>query len=126
MDNHIKETDVDKEAKHKLANLKRVKARYHRLKNDPEFQAKNKANQMKAYHNNPEYRKKKIDNYYQNKNLHNYRSVYNLHKRQNRLNDFIERHPDKYKFLVNHDRARYEVIVEHPEPHDPETVVAPE
>ena len=58
--------------------------------------------------------------------LNNKRTLYNKYKRENRLDVFIERHPDKYEFLVNHDRKRYEVISEPTEPHDPEPAVAPE
>jgi len=107
MDDHIKETILDKEAQKKLANLKRVKARYQRIKDDPDFKAYNRAAQKKAYDTNPEYRQKKIDDYYNNKKLHNDRSLYNWWKRRGRLNEFIEKHPDKYKYLCSvNDRYR--------------------
>lgn len=123
MDDHIKKIELDKEAKYKLKMLKDIQRYYDKYKNDPEYQAKNRARQTKEYHNNPVYRQKKLDIYYNNKVLVNTRSTYNRYKRENRLDVFIERHPDKYEFLVNQDRARYEVISE-PTSHEPE--VAPE
>ena len=126
MDDHIKEIAIDKEAKHKLKKLKDIQRYYQKYKNDPEYQAKNRERQTKEYHNNPEYRQKKLDIYRNNKYLVNTRSAYNKYKRENRLNLFIERHPDKYEFLVNHDRKRYEVISEPTEQTDPEPAVAPE
>ncbi len=124
MDDHIKEMAIDKEAKNKIQNLKRSQNYHTKYKNDPEYQAKNRERQTKEYHNNPEYRQKKLDIYKNNKYLVNTRSTYNRYKRENRLNVFIERHPDKYEFLVKHDRARYEVTSSPTEPTSP--VVAPE
>ena len=125
MDDHINNIELDKEAQRKLANLKRVKARYQRIKDDPDFKAYNRAAQKKAYDTNPEYRQKKIDDYYKNKKLHNYRSLYNWWKRRGRLNEFIEKHPDKYEYLCSVN-DRYRVKSEPTETHDPEPAVAPE
>ena len=124
MDDHIKEIELDKEAKFKLQNIKKFRRYHQKNKDNPEYKKMKADNQKKAYHNNPEYRQKKLDAYQNNKELHNKRSLYNLYKRENRLNVFIERHPDKYEFLVKHDRARYEVTSSPPEPTTP--VVAPE
>ena len=126
MDDHIKEIELDKEAKHKIKKLKDIKRYHQKYKNDPEYQVKNRERQTQAYHNNPEYRQKKLDAYKNNKELVNTRSTYNKYKRQNKLNLFIERHPDKYEYLCNHDRARYEVKNEHSVQSDPEPAVAPE
>jgi hypothetical protein len=126
MDDHIKEIAIDNEAKRKIQNLKRSQNYHNKYKNDPEYQAKNRERQTKEYHNNPEYRQKKLDIYRNNKYLVNTRSAYNKYKRENRLNLFIERHPDKYEFLIKHDRKRYEVKSEPTEPSDPGLAVAPE
>ena len=126
MDDHIKEIALDKEAKRKIQNIKRAKNYHTKYKNNPEYQAKNRERQTQAYHNNPEYRQKKLDIYKNNKYLVNTRSAYNKYKRENRLDVFIERHPDKYEFLINHDKARYEVTFEKPEPRDPAVAAAPE
>lgn len=126
MDDHIKEIAIDKEAKHKIKKLKDIQRYYQKYKNDPEYQAKNRERQKKEYHNNPEYRQKKLDIYRNNKYLVNTRSAYNKYKRENRLDVFIERHPDKYEFLIKHDKARYEVTSEKLEPHDPAVAAAPE
>lgn len=126
MDDHIKEIDLDKEAKRKLQNIKKVRRFHQKNKDNPEYKKMKADYQKKAYHNNPEYRQRKLDAYKNNKELHNKRTLYNKYKRENRLNLFIERHPDKYEFLVNHDRARYEFKYEPTESHDPEPAVAPE
>ncbi len=123
MDDHIKEIAIDKEAKNKIKKYIDIKRYYQKYKNDPEYQAKNRERQKKAYHNNPEYRQKKLDIYKNNKYLVNTRSTYNRYKRENRLDVFIERHPDKYEFLIKHDRARYEVTSSPSEPTSP--AVAP-
>jgi hypothetical protein len=126
MDDHIKEIDLDKEAKRKLQNIKKVRRFHQKNKDNPEYKKMKADNQKKAYHNNPEYRQRKLDAYKNNKELHNKRTLYNKYKRENRLNLFIERHPDKYEFLIKHDRKRYEVKSEPTEPHDPGLAVAPE
>ena len=126
MDNHIKEIAIDKEAKHKLKNLKDIQRYYKKYRNDPEYQAKNRERQKLAYYNNPEYRQKKLDAYHNNKELANNRSAYNKYKRENRLDVFIKRHPDKYKFLCESDSKRYTVIPEQSEQTDPEPAVVPE
>ncbi len=124
MDDHIKESIVDKQAKKKLSNLKAQRKYYAKKKDDPEFKLYNKTKQKQAYQNNANYRQKKIDHYNQNKDLHNFRSMYNKYKREKRIDKFIERHPDKYEFLIKHDRSRYEVTSEPTEPTTP--AVAPE
>ena len=126
MDDHIKETTVDKEAQKKLYNLKAQRKYYQQNKDNPEYKKMKRQYQKDTYDNNPEYRQKKLDAYHNNKKLHNWRSIYNRYKRNNKLNKFIEVYPDRYEFLVNHDRARYEVKSEPTEHHDPEPAVAPE
>ena len=109
MDSIAQEQKIELEAQLKLLNEKRNQLKYAMKKDKEEFKKDNRARQSYHYKNNPEYRQKKLDNYHNNKQLFNWRCGYNKYKRLNRLPEYIERWPDRYKFLCEHDPARYTV-----------------
>ena len=109
MDAIAHEQKIELETQLKLLNEKRNQIKYAMKKDSEEFKSENRARQKHHYENNPEYKQKKLDNYHNNKQLFNWRCGYNKFKRLDRLTEYIERWPDRYKFLCEHDPARYTV-----------------
>jgi len=83
-------------------NRDRNKAYYDKIKNTEEFKKKNRERAKKHYHENKAYKKTKKDDYEKNKTLLNARSSYKYYKTRNRLDEFIEKFPDKYELVMNH------------------------
>ena len=79
--------------------LERDRAKYQKNKDNEEFKAKNRARAKSHYEANKELKKTK---YQDNKDLLKSRSLYNYYKYHNRINEFIEKYPEKVKILNNH------------------------
>ena len=67
-------------------------------KNDEEFIKKNRERAKLHYAENKDKRKEK---YEKNKDLNRIKSLYRYYKRNNKEEDFKEKHPDKYEILLN-------------------------
>jgi hypothetical protein len=73
--------------------------KYHNeLKHDEEWKNKNNEKSKQYYHNNKEAVKKK---YINNKEYIKIRNLYRYYLREDRINDFKNKYPDKYKYLQN-------------------------
>jgi hypothetical protein len=67
------------------------------LKNNPEFQKKNRERSKIWYQKNKDKRK----NYYQdNKDLHNSKTLYKYHLKKDNLDYFKTKHEEKYQLLI--------------------------
>lgn len=77
----------------------RDKAKYDKNKDNEEFKAKNRARAKSHYQANKELKLKK---YQDNKDLLKSRSLYNYYKYHNRINEFIDKYPDKVELMNNH------------------------
>ena len=77
----------------------REKKNYHeKLKCDSEWCEKNKKRALDYYNNNKEQKK---ENYKKDKDFVNSRSMFQYYKRNNRIQEFKDKYPDKYELLKN-------------------------
>jgi len=83
-------------------NRERNKAYYDKIKDTDEFKKKNRERAKKYYHENKGYKKTKKDDYEKNKEFLNARSSYKYYEKQDRLDEFIEKFPEKYQLVMNH------------------------
>jgi hypothetical protein len=74
----------------------RERRKYERRKQNPNFVIQNRERAKAWYEANKELKSK---NYSDNKQFLNCRSLYNYYKRQNRIDQFIEKYPDKVSYL---------------------------
>lgn len=75
----------------------REKENYHtKLKCDEEWCQRNKERALNYYHQNKD---KKKENYKRDKDFINSRSMFNYYKRNNRINEFKDKYPDKCELL---------------------------
>ena len=86
-------------------NRERNKAYYDKIKDTDEFKKKNRERAKKHYHENKAYKKTKKDEYEKNKTLLNARSAYKYYQKRDRLDEFIEKFPDKYELVMNNQRS---------------------
>jgi hypothetical protein len=100
--NNYTETEIN----HILESYKKIKNTnkkyYDKIKDTDEFKKKNRERAKKHYHENKAYKKTKKDDYEKNKTFLNARSSYKYYKTRNRLDEFIEKFPDKYELVMNH------------------------
>tara|TARA_R110000803_G_scaffold210827_1_gene284037 strand:+ start:23758 stop:24066 length:309 start_codon:yes stop_codon:yes gene_type:complete len=74
----------------------REKERYERIKETEEFKNKNRERARNHYNLNKEVKK---NNYMENRDLLNARSSYYYYKRNDRLEDFKQKYPEKIELL---------------------------
>ena len=72
------------------------KARYDRLKTDPEFVQRNRDRARAYYLAN---RDKKRETYKMNAEIRGAKSLFHYYESQNRMDEFIEKYPHKYKLI---------------------------
>ncbi len=68
-------------------------------KQNPEFMESNRLRAKAHYEKNKQNKK---DNYEKNKDFHKTRALFNYYKRNNRIQDFVDKYPDGAKLLENH------------------------
>jgi hypothetical protein len=100
--NNYTETEIN----HILESYKKIKNTnkkyYDKIKDTDEFKKKNRERAKKHYHENKEYKKTKRDDYEKNKAFLNARSSCKYYEKKNRLDEFIEKFPEKYEIVMNH------------------------
>ena len=79
--------------------VERERIDYDSKKDDPAFK---EANRLRAAYNYKHNKENKKEHYLKNKQTINYRNLYNYYKRRERINDFKEKHIEKYDFLLTH------------------------
>ena len=72
------------------------KARYDRIKADPVFVQKNRDRARAYYIANKD---KKAETYKMNKEIRGAKSLYHYYESQDRVDEFIEKYPSKYKLI---------------------------
>lgn len=77
----------------------REKINYDKRKDDEDFKILNRQRASEYHSKNKD---KKRAAYMKNKQRVNYRNLYNYYKRENRLEDFETKHPEKLEYLINH------------------------
>jgi len=87
-----------------LTNYKKKRERenkyYHEVTKDKEeFKIKNRERAKAHYQNG--YKEKKKENYNSNKELLKTKSLFNYYKRNNKIDVFKEKHPEKYNMLFD-------------------------
>jgi len=117
--------DVDKIVKSYLSKRRYDTERYNSIKDDPEFKAKNNARAKRWYEGN---REKRQDYYDDHKVVKCAYQQFNYYRKQDRLREFVLRHPSRWKILVENnklteeDKAKgQEVYYEQEETEDEET-----
>tara|TARA_R110000787_G_scaffold67734_2_gene151659 strand:- start:9 stop:320 length:312 start_codon:yes stop_codon:yes gene_type:complete len=78
------------------AKREQEKARYQRLKNDPEFVQRNRDRAKAYYIANKD---KKKESYAINKEIRGAKSLLHYYQTQGRVDEFIEKYPSKYKLI---------------------------
>lgn len=68
------------------------------LKNNPDFQKKNRERAKKWYENNKDRRK---EYYESNKDLHNAKTLYKYHLKKDNLEYFKLKHKEKHQLLID-------------------------
>lgn len=81
-------------------NRQRDKIKYQKKKDDPEFI---KQNRLRAKtHYETVYKEKKKDNYEKNKVLLQTKSLFRYYKKNDKVDVFEKKYPEKYKLLQDH------------------------
>lgn len=92
---------TDDQIKHILNVYKTQRERdrelYLKRKQDPEFMEKNRERSKKHYQENRENRK---SNYEENKELHQAKCSYHYYLKNNNLEKFKDKYPERYELLV--------------------------
>ena len=78
----------------------RDKAKYERKKNDPNFVQQNRA-RAKA-HYQAHYKDIKKSNYESNKELNQCKSLFYYYRKNNKVDEYIKKYPEKVEILTNH------------------------
>lgn len=76
----------------------REKQNYDKIKDTEEFKSYNRQKVKNWYQENKDKRKQEYQN---NKEIKTARSSYYYYKRNNRIDDFKEKYPEKYQLLVD-------------------------
>ena len=100
MANEISYTDNEIQRILKLYKQQREKNRekYEKIKDTEEFKLKNRARAKEHYHNNKHLKQ----NAYQNdKEFIKCRNSYNYYKKQDRVEEFKNKYPEKYMMLID-------------------------
>ena len=79
--------------------VERERIEYDSKKDDPVFKEANRLRAAFHYKNNKEQKK---EHYLKNKQTINYRNLYNYYKRRERIDDFKDKHGEKFDYLVAH------------------------
>ena len=95
----LTDKEINKMVEHYKKQRERDRKRYLRRKENPEFMEKNRQRARAHYQANKEAKKLKYEN---NKDFVIARSHYYYYKNNNRVNEFIDKFPDKVKILENY------------------------
>lgn len=98
---NMEHLDVDKIVRNYLAKRQYDTDRYERLKNDPEFRAKNNERSRIWYEKN---REKRLEDYDANKELKCAYQQFGYYRKQGRLKEFVLRFPQRWKLLIDNDK----------------------
>lgn len=81
-------------------NRERDKIKYQKKKDDPEFIIQNRL-RAKAHYDTV-YKEKKKDNYEKNKELLQVKALFRYYKKNDKVEAFQKKYPDKFKLLQDH------------------------
>ena len=101
----IPETEIyDNEKIHKIIDLykksrARDKLKYDKRKSDPVYVEQNRQRSRAYYIKNKE---SKQNEYAQNQDFRKHRSLFNYYKYNDRLDEFMDKYPDRVTFLQEH------------------------